>query len=185
MTRPRNRRCGILDRLRALTFAMTMVLVSSGAGSSTPALVSSTEATWSSTAHAAGELTAGTVPAPQLTAECRYRPGVLGLGARVEIYWAAPSGYTVDDAEIHASTSGLGSILAPLTGFSLTSNTSGGPDNYTTEVPTSLLGGLLGLGSELEVAILINDGGWTSESVSIATNAGLIGGIGGSCRNLT
>lgn len=182
MTRPRNRRCGVRHRLRALTFAMTLVLVS-GAGASAPALVSSTEATWSSTAHAAGELTAGTVPAPQLTAECRYRSRV--LGSRVEIYWAAPSGYTVDDAEIHASTSGLGSILAPLTGFSLTNNTSGGPDSYTTEVPTNLLGGLLGLGSELEVAILINDGGWTSESVSIATNAGLIGGIGGSCRNLT
>lgn len=184
MTRPRNRRYGILHGLGALTFAMTMVLVS-GVGSSTPALVSSTEATWSSTAHAAGELTAGTVPAPQLTAECRYRPGPLGLDPRVEIYWAAPSGYTVDDAEIQASTSGLGSILAPLTGFSLTNNTSGGPDSYTTEVPRNRLRGLLGLGRELEIAILINDGGWTSESVSIATNAGLIAGIGASCRNRT
>lgn len=182
--RPQHHRSSILRRPRLLALAMTMMLVSA-VGASTPALTSHTEATWNSTAHATGEITAGTVPAAHLRAECRYRPGLLGVGARVEVYWAAPSGYTVADAEIHASTSGLGSVLAPLTGFSLSGNTSGSPDNYTTEVPTNLLGGLLGLGSELEIAILITDGSWTSDSVSIATNAGLIGGIGGSCRNLS
>lgn len=106
----------------------------------------------------------------------------------MEIYWSAPEGYTVDDAVVEASTSGLGSVLAPLTGFSVVGNTEGDPSDYITEVPANLLGGLLGLGSELEIAIFITDPdhGWTSiESASVASNAGLIGGVGGNCRNLS
>ena len=171
---------------RAAALLAGGLMLSSLSASGTDAPVSEwTNASWSVPQTATGSVEAGTVPAPRLTAECRYRPGLLGLGSRVEIYWAAPEGYTVDGSEIHASTSGLGSVLAPLTGFSLSGETSGSPSSYTTEVPTNLLGGLLGLGSELEIALVISDRGWTSESASIATNAGLIGGIGGSCRNLT
>lgn len=147
--------------------------------------VDSTEATWHAEETAAGTVTAATVPAPNLEGRCRYFPGLLGIGARVEIYWSAPEGYNLEDAELLTSTSGLGSVLEPLTGFSLNNRTEGDPNGYTTTVPTNLLGGLLGLGSEMEIAIFISDRGWTSEPVSIATNAGLIGGIGGNCRNLT
>lgn len=147
--------------------------------------VSPTEAVWNSSEASAASFAAGTVPAPQLTRECQFRPGVLGLGARVRIFWRLPPGYTLDDVEVHASTSGLGSVLAPLTGFSVEGNTEGSPSQYQTDVPTNLLGGLLGLGSELEIAILVKDGNWTSETASIASNAGLIAGIGGNCRNLT
>jgi hypothetical protein len=58
---------------------------------------------------------------------------------------------------------------------------------YRTDVPTNLLGGLLGLGTELEIAFSIHDteSGWESEPAAVASNAGLIAGLGGSCRNLT
>lgn len=147
----------------------------------------STDATWHAEESAVGTLTAGEVPAPTLTQECDYEPGLLGIGARVEIFWSAPEGYTLEHAELEASTSGLGSVLAPITGFSLEGSTEPTSSGYTTEVPANLLGGLLGLGSELELAIFITDPdhGWTSESASVASNAGLIGGIGGNCRNLS
>lgn len=184
MHEPNTRRRRAARRAAAL-FAGGLMLASLPASGTDAPASEWTDASWSVSQTAAGSVQAGTVPAPRLTAECRYRPGLLGLGSRVEIYWAAPEDYTVADAELQASTSGLGSVLAPLTGFSLSGETSGSPDSYTTEVPTNLLGGLLGLGSELEIALVISDRGWTSESASIATNAGLIGGIGGSCRNLT
>ncbi len=128
-----------------------------------------------------------TVPAPALTRACEFRPGLLGIGARVLIHWRLPAGYALADAEVQASTSGLGSVLAPLTGFSLSSNTAQNSDGtLTTTVPANLLGGLLGLGSELEIAIgVVGPGGWTSSRASIATNAGLIAGLGGTCRNLS
>lgn len=147
--------------------------------------INSTDAVWNASQPSAASFTAGTVPGPQLTRSCQFRPGLLGLGARVRIFWRLPPGYTLDDVEVHASTSGLGSVLAPLTGFSVEGNTEGSPSQYQTDVPTNLLGGLLGLGSELEIAILVKDGNWTSETASIASNAGLIAGIGGNCRNLT
>ncbi len=148
-------------------------------------IVDTTEAAWQVQQPAAGSVTAATIPSPVLTSQCRYRSGLLGLGARVEIYWAAPEGYTVEDAEVFASTEGLGSVLAPLTGFNVEDETTGSPTNYTTQIKSNLLGGLLGLGSELEVAIVMSRHGWTSEPASIASNAGLIVGIGGNCRNLS
>lgn len=149
----------------------------------------STLAGWTDGERASAEFTADVIPAPTLTEDCEFRPGLLGLGARVRIYWELPEGYSLDDIEVQASTSGLGSVLAPLTGFSLTGNTDQLDDGtYETDVPTNLLGGLLGLGSELEIAMVLAPdgvGGWTSEPAAVASNAGLIGGIGGNCRNLT
>lgn len=169
-------RRGRLRRLRA-TLAAGLVL---GIGASTGV------ATWTDVEQVSAEFRADMLPAPTLTRACTYYPGVLGLGAQVRIYWALPQGYTLDDIEVSASTSGLGSVLAPLTGFSLRGNTTRQADGtYRTDVPTNLLGGLLGLGSELEIALTVTTEHWESESASVASNAGLLAGIGGNCRNLT
>ncbi|WP_413336476.1 hypothetical protein ACH82I_07215 [Brevibacterium sp. GP-SGM9] len=122
-----------------------------------------------------------------MTKTCVFQPGVLGVGARVRIFWKPPAGYQLGDIVVTASTSGLGSVLAPITGFSLASNTtSNGDGSYTTAVPTNLLGGLLGLGSELEIAFQVKHAsGWLSVPASVASNAGLLAGLGGNCRNLT
>lgn len=148
-----------------------------------------TDALWTSQSDARASFRAGLVPAPALTRACEYQPGVLGLGARVRIFWSLPAGYTLADVQLLASTSGLGSALAPLTGYSLSSNTQRqGDGTYRTDVPTNLLGGLLGLGSELEISIRLvpaSAGGWSSARASVASNAGLLAGIGGNCRNLT
>ena len=149
----------------------------------------STLAGWTDGERASATFTADELPAPTLTGRCEFRPGLLGVGARVRIYWAPPAGYGLDDIEVQASTRGLGSVLAPLTGFNLRGNTvQRGDGTYRTDVPTNLLGGLLGLGSELEVAFVLAPdgvGGWTSDPASVASNAGLLGGIGGNCRNLS
>lgn len=146
-------------------------------------------ALWSDRVQGAGSFSAVVVPAPTLTRTCEYFPGLLGLGAEVRIYWALPPGYTLDNVQVRASTSGLGSVLAPLTGFNLRSSTQSlGGGTYRTAVPTNLLGGLLGLGSELEIALILAPpgvGGWQSRPASVASNAGLLAGIGGTCRNLT
>lgn len=156
------------------------------AGVLLPTSLEETEAGWVDPTEISATVGAGTIPAPTLTGPCSFRPGLLGLGARVRIDWALPAGYTLDDVVVEASTSGLGSVLAPLTGFNLKGNTeSRGGGTYRTEVPANLLGGLLGLGSELELAILVEDSGWRSEPASVASNAGLLAGIGGTCRNLT
>jgi len=148
--------------------------------------ISTTAATWSDEEQVRAEFVAGTVPPPVLTQPCQFRPGVVGLGARVRIFWALPEGYQLGDIEVRASTSGLGSILAPLTGFSLSGNTTRQSDgSYRTDVPVNLLGGLLGLGAELEIALVVKDAPWESVSASVASNAGLLAGLGGNCRNLT
>lgn len=152
-----------------------------------PAAVNGTLAGWTDSKTSQGAFQAGTVPSPVLTKGCEYRPGLLGLGARVRIFWKPPAGYQLGDTVVTASTSGLGSVLAPITGFSLASNTtSNGDGSYTTDVPTNLLGGLLGLGSELEIAFQVKHAsGWLSVPASVASNAGLLAGLGGNCRNLT
>lgn len=168
-------------RVRLRVMLAACLVLGTGAGSSL--------ALWNSQADSTASFQAAVVPAPALTQPCEFRPGLLGVGARVRIFWALPAGYTLADVQVHASTSGLGSVLAPLTGFSLQNNTLRQADGtYRTDVPTNLLGGLLGLGSELELAIILaptSAGGWTSKPASVASNAGLIGGIGGNCRNLT
>ncbi|MFJ4171716.1 hypothetical protein ACIPY3_19605 [Paenarthrobacter sp. NPDC089714] len=146
-----------------------------------------TEAAWERNTFATDSFGTVTIPAPTLNGQCTYNPGPLGLNAYVRIFWLPPAGYTLAQAEMQASTSGLGSALAPLTGYNLTTNTTGNATTgYITDVQTNLLGGLLGLGTELQLAIVIKDPatGWTSKSASVASNAGLIGGLGGNCRNL-
>lgn len=169
-------------RVRALVAGLVLVMFVLGLSG-----VRSTTAGWTGSEEAAGAFSAATIPAPVLTQSCTFKPGLLGLGARVEVYWKLPAGYQLDDVTVEASTSGLGSVLAPITGFNLRSNTtSTGDGTYTTEVPVHLLGGLLGLGSELEIAFSVeHESGWQSEPASVASNAGLIGGIGGNCRNLS
>lgn len=174
-------------RLRRLMGTAVLALALTLGSSTWQSPVGTTDAAWQAKTSATATLTAGTVPAPTLTQTCQFRPGLLGLGARVRIFWSIPDGYTLDDIEVQASTAGLGSVLAPLTGFSLRGNTTTTADGYRTDVPANLLGGLLGLGSELEIAIRVSDpnSDWTSESVSVASNAGLIAGLGGGCRNLS
>lgn len=146
-------------------------------------------ALWSDREQSTGSFSAAVVPAPTLTRACTYYPGLLGIGSQVRIHWALPAGYTLNDVQIRASTSGLGSVLAPLTGFNLSGNTHlQGDGTYRTDVSTNLLGGLLGLGTELEIALVLAPpgvGGWQSRPASVASNAGLIAGLGGNCRNLS
>ncbi|GGF49292.1 hypothetical protein GCM10010922_26510 [Microbacterium sorbitolivorans] len=151
-----------------------------------PSAATSSDATWNDSESASGSLSAATIPPPTRAASCTYSPGLLGLGARVQIYWYLPAGYSLGSIVTEASTSGLGSALAPLTGFSLSANTTlQSNGSYRTEVPTNLLGGLLGLGSELEISLSVADpSGWRSQPLRVATNAGLIAGLGGNCRNL-
>lgn len=149
-------------------------------------VVEVSDASWQRVQVTGGTFTTVSIPAVRLTAACRY-VSVLGLGGRVEIYWVPPTGYDLSKAQVWASTSGLGSVLAPLTGYNLSQNTrfDSAAGHYVTTVPTNLLGGLLGLGTELEVSIVINEHGWTSKPASTATNAGFIAGLGGTCRNIT
>jgi len=144
-----------------------------------------TSAAWSDREWTAGAgIGAYTVPPATLTRACAYNAGIAGLGAKVIIYWKPPAGFTLTDATVYASQSGLGSALAPLTGFSMTTNTTGTTSEYTTNVPVNLLGGLLGLGTDLELAIVINSGTWPSVPVKVRANPGLVGGLGGSCTNI-
>lgn len=182
MTQPRWHQLIRGRRVRALIAGFALVMLVLGLSG-----VRSTMAAWTDSEGANGSFTAAKVPPPTLTKSCEYSPGVLGLGAKIEVYWKLPAGYQLSDVVVEASTSGLGSVLAPITGFSLTGNTtSTGGGTYTTDVPVNLLGGLLGLGSELEIAFFAKHAsGWRSQPAAVASNAGLIAGLGGTCRNLT
>lgn len=182
MTRALRKRPFQGRRIRVLVAGLALIMIVLGLSGVRPTL-----AGWTDSEQSSGAFSATTIPSPVLTQQCKYQPGILGLGARVVIYWRLPAGYQLNNIVAEASTSGLGSVLAPLTGFNLQANTtSTGNGTYTTEVPTNLLGGLLGLGSELEIAFVVKDAsGWQSKPASVASNAGLLGGIGGNCRNLT
>ncbi|KNC19818.1 hypothetical protein AC792_04005 [Arthrobacter sp. RIT-PI-e] len=182
----RRRAKGLLLHSRAglaLLFAVSLLLPTQ----SSP-VIGSTEAAWQRDHVSTGAFGAVTIPAPRLTAPCRFLPGVLTvIGPRIEIYWAPPPTYGDDKAQVWASTAGLGTALAPLTGFNLRQNTAfdARAGHYVTTVPTNLLGGLLGLGTEIELSIVIAEHGWTSTPASTATNAGLVLGLGATCRNLS
>lgn len=169
-------------RISTVALGVAVVLSLFSAGN----LVGVTDAAWNDTEHRAASFAAATISAPWLTARCAYKSGILGIGARVEIYWAAPDGYDLSHAQLEVSTAGLGSGLEPLTGFNLAEATKGNATSgYTTTIHSNLLGGLLGLARELEVAIWMTRHGWDSEKAAVATNAGLVAGLGGACRNLT
>ena len=165
-------------RIQALIAGIALVILVLGLSG-----VRSTVAAWTDTEGSAGSFTAATVPAPTLTATCEYV--TVFLSDRVEIYWHLPTGYQLTDVDIEASTNGLGSVLAPLTGYNLSLNTtSTGGGNYTTKVPAGLLTGLLGSLGELQVSLFVkHTSGWRSKPASIASDAGLFSG--GKCRNLT
>lgn len=91
--------------VRILTVTVGFTLIKNNA-------FGSTYATWQADQSAMGLFNAATVLAPTLTRPCQFRPGLLGFGARVRIFWALPEDYTLDDVEVQASTSGLGSALA-------------------------------------------------------------------------
>lgn len=180
MTRNNGRRSLRNRRVQALIAGLALVLLVFGLSG-----VRSTMAAWTDSKESTGSFEAATVPAPVLTKNCEYVPGVLGIGARVRIYWQIPAGYQLDDVAVEASTKGLGSVLAPITGFYLSPNTtSNGGGKYTTNVPTGLLGGLLGLGDQLEIAFFVeHEGGWRSKPASVVSYAQLLGS--GTCSNLT
>ncbi|WP_231445569.1 hypothetical protein [Brevibacterium zhoupengii] len=180
MTQPPRHQLLRSRRIRVLITGLFLIVLVLGLSG-----VRSTMAGWTDSQEAAGSFEAATIPGPTLTKSCEYKSGVLGLGARVVVHWRLPAGYQLDDIVVEASTKGLGSLLAPITGFTLSENTtSTGNGTYKTEVPTNLLGGLLGLGDELEIAFFAeHESGWRSKPTSVASNAGLLGI--GNCRNLT
>lgn len=124
------------------------------------------------------------IAAPTLTKECEAKNGVLGLGAKVIIQWKAADGYTIDNTELVASTSGKGSALAAINGYNFSNSTTFSDGVYTTTIPTNVLGDRIGLADEIEIALRTVDGEKTSDSVSVGTNAGLVAGVPFSCHNL-
>ena len=148
-----------------------------------PSSVQHTDAEWTRDFTAEATISTEGIPAPALTKRCEFKPGLLGVGARVLIHWSAPEGYALGDVVIEGATTGLGAILSPITGFNLYSSTQENPDGtYTTTIPANLLGGLLGFGTELNIALSVeHDSGWHSERVSVIANAGLVAGVGGRC----
>lgn len=157
------------------------------AGMLLPVSIQQTEAGWTAETSVSATAAAAVIPAPQLTAQCQYRPGVLGLGAEVRIHWALPAGYELTDIVFQKSSNGLGSLLEPITGFSGVSGTTRNTDGtYTTTVPVGLLGGLLGLGSGMNLGVTVkDDSGWTSQPALVMARSGAIAGLGSGCWNQT
>ncbi|WP_455835163.1 hypothetical protein [Pseudarthrobacter siccitolerans] len=142
-----------------------------------------TDAAWQDTDALTGSFAAATIPAPTLNGECSYN-GV--LNPYVRIYWKAPAGYSVNDAELQVSSAGLGSVLAPVTGYSVTANTTGSAvAGYVTDVRVSVVDGLVGLLSDFRLAIVMKRYGWTSKAASVRANAGLVLGVAADCDNET
>lgn len=171
-------------RLAAL-LAGAMVPLVLLAGMLLPVTFEETEASWTDTTSARATTTAATIPAPTLTEECEFRPGVAGLAARVRVHWQLPPGYTLEQATLLRETDGIGSILEPVLGFGLSERTQENSDGtYTTTIPAGVLGGLLGLGSRLQFGIMVEDAsGWTSEAAVIEARSTLLGI--GFCNHLT
>ena len=142
-----------------------------------------TDAAWQDTDITSGSFAAITIPAPTLNGDCSYNGLV---NPYVRIYWRAPGGYSAADAELQLATTGLGSVLAPVTGYSVAANTTGtAAEGYVTDVRVSLVDSLIGLGSEFRLAIVMKRYGWTSKEASVRATAGIVAGIGSSCTNIT
>lgn len=146
-------------------------------------------AAWTGREHTSAAFEAATLPRPTLTQECEFVfAGLLGTRSHVDIYWSIPEEYGLEDVELEARASGIGAVLAPITGFDLDSSTTSlGGGTYRTQIVANLLTGLLGLGDELEVAIYLEPQGagtWTSEPAMVVSNAGLLS-LNSYCRNLT
>lgn len=149
----------------------------------------SSVAAWTGQEHTAAVFEAAVLPRPMLTQPCKFVfAGLLGTKSHVDIYWSIPEEFGLQDVELEARARGIGAVLAPITGFDLNSSTASlGGGAYRTEIPANLLTGLLGLGDELEVAIVLapeGPGSWTSEPAMVVSNAGLLS-LNSYCRNLT
>lgn len=171
----RKRRNRVVERVLTILLAVPLGLLVSA-----PSLVQPTEAAWQRTHMTGAQVTAVTIPPARLTKECAYVAGSVLYPARIEIYWTLPAGYDIGKADIQASTSGLGAVL-PLTGFSLSQSTTF--DTVAQHNVTAVPVGLLGLGTTLNLSIVMKEYGWSSRSVSVvATTPGILT-LGGRCKN--
>ncbi|MGF6835018.1 hypothetical protein QF015_003209 [Paenarthrobacter sp. TE4293] len=164
--------------LGALLSTLTLLF----AASSPPSV---TEAAWQRTPFSNGSFGTITVPPAALNGPCEFHPVILGVGAYIRIFWKPPAGYpNLTDAviDVHLTTSG--SAVTTLQGYPGAANTTGTSAGYTTDIPATLLGGLLGFNTQFQVDIYITSAGWRSTPVSVRANAGVIAGIGGSCTNV-
>lgn len=148
-------------------------------------------ASWVDSERSSTTFTATVLQAPTMTKDCSFvYGGLLGLTlTHVEVYWRLPEGASFDDVVVSRSTDGLGSLLAPITGFDLGAATSQNADgSYTTRIPVSFLGGVAGLGAGLRVGITIvpDVGGeqWRSDTAVAEANLGVLLGIAAYCRAL-
>lgn len=150
-----------------------------------PSPHSVTEAAWQRNEFARGSLGTITIPPATLNGPCEYHPVFLGAGAYVRVFWKPPAGYpNLTDAVIDVHLITAGSAVTTLQGYPGVANTTGTSAGYTTDIPATLLGGLLGFNTQFQVDIYISAKGWKSTPVSVRANAGVIAGIGGSCTNV-
>ncbi|WP_416418067.1 hypothetical protein [Paenarthrobacter aromaticivorans] len=144
-----------------------------------------TEASWLRSEFGTGSFGTITIPPATLNGACEYHPVLLGAGAYVRIFWKPPAAYPdLADALIDVHLITAGSPVTTLQGYPGTANTTGTSAGYTTDIPATLLGGILGFNTQFQVDIYVTTAGWKSTPVSVKANAGLIAGVGGSCTNL-
>ncbi|MFE4080875.1 hypothetical protein [Paenarthrobacter sp. YIM B13468] len=144
-----------------------------------------TEASWQRSEFGTGSFGTITIPPATLNGACEYHPVLLGAGAYVRIFWKPPAAYPdLADALIDVHLITAGSPVTTLQGYPGTANTTGTSAGYTTDIPATLLGGILGFNTQFQVDIYVTTAGWKSTPVSVKANAGLIAGVGGSCTNL-
>ena len=144
-----------------------------------------TEAAWQRGQYSSGSFGTVTIPAASLNGPCEFHPVFLGVGAYVRVFWKPPAGYTnLTDAAIDVHLTTAGSVVTTLQEYPGAANTTGTPAGYTTDIPATLLGGLLGFNTQFQVDIYITRAGWKSTPVSVRANAGIIAGVGGSCTNV-
>lgn len=144
-----------------------------------------TEASWQRSEFGAGSFGTITIPPATLNGACKYT-SIGGTGAHITVFWKPPASYPdLTDAVIDVHLLTAGSVVTTLQGYPGTANTTGSSSaGYTTDIPATLLGGILGFNTQFQVDIYITSAGWTSTPVSARANAGLIAGVGGSCTNL-
>ncbi|MFE4194272.1 hypothetical protein ACFRJ9_00250 [Paenarthrobacter sp. NPDC056912] len=164
--------------LGALVFPLALLFPGSG-----PLPV--TEAAWQRGEFTRGNFGTITLPPASLNGPCEFHPVFLGVGAYVRVFWKPPAGYpNLTDAVIDVHLITAGSAVTTLQGYPGVANTTGTSAGYTTDIPATLLGGLLGFNTQFQVDIYTAAAGWKSTPVSVRANAGVIAGIGGSCTNV-
>ena len=168
--------------MRTLLACLGLGLVLVLSAASPPAV---TEAAWQQNTYATGSFGTITLPPATLNGPCEFNPAFLGVGAYVRVYWKPPAGYpNLTDAAIDVHLITSGSAVTTLQGYPGAANTTGTSAGYTTDIPATLLGGLLGFNTQFQVDIYITSAGWRSTPVSVRANAGLVAGVGGSCANV-